>query len=257
MARKEETVLCVFDIFFTRNVPHILEMIFFSLDYESFKACMEVCKTWNSLLKSETFHTKAKSLFSVEIMVDEEKLFLAASDGNIIEARQLVCCGLVNVNNNSCLSFPLHEAASHGHVAMVQFLLDKGADPNKATDYGGTPLYEATFRKHSKVVKLLLEGGADPNKGNHYETKTPLARAVFNGQEDVVKLLLDSGADPNVADEGGTTPLHEASKNGSKDIIIILLEGGADLNKGDGYGWTPLHYSSKECNRDIIHILQN
>ena len=40
---------------FTRSVPHILEKIFFSLDYESFMRCSEVNKTWNDLLTSEPY----------------------------------------------------------------------------------------------------------------------------------------------------------------------------------------------------------
>ena len=51
-----------FEILLRRNVPHILENILFSLDYESFKACFEVSSTWHNLLKSETLLKKAKSL---------------------------------------------------------------------------------------------------------------------------------------------------------------------------------------------------
>merc|ERR1712154_732796 len=40
---------------FTRSVPHILEKIFFSLDYESFVRCSEVNRTWNGLLTSEPY----------------------------------------------------------------------------------------------------------------------------------------------------------------------------------------------------------
>ena len=52
-----------FDTLLSKNVPHILENIFFSLDFESFKACFEVSKTWNTLLKSEMFHKKAQGAF--------------------------------------------------------------------------------------------------------------------------------------------------------------------------------------------------
>ena len=34
-----------FEILFNRQVPHIVEKIFFSLDYESLKKCLEVCNT--------------------------------------------------------------------------------------------------------------------------------------------------------------------------------------------------------------------
>ena len=62
-----------FDILLSRNVPHILESIFFSLDYESFKECFAVSKTWHTLFKSEMYQKKAKSLFHDEILWDEQR----------------------------------------------------------------------------------------------------------------------------------------------------------------------------------------
>ena len=56
-----------FDILLTKSVPHILETIFLSLDYKSFKTCMEVTKAWNELLKSKSFQRKAKSVFEDEV----------------------------------------------------------------------------------------------------------------------------------------------------------------------------------------------
>ena len=41
---------CAFGTLFTRNVPHILERIFLSLDYYSFNECLNVNKAWNGLL---------------------------------------------------------------------------------------------------------------------------------------------------------------------------------------------------------------
>ena len=43
---------CKIDILFTKSVPHILETIFEALDYESYKACLEVSKAWKKLLRS-------------------------------------------------------------------------------------------------------------------------------------------------------------------------------------------------------------
>ena len=56
-----------------RTVPHILEKIFLSLDYESFKTSMEVDKNWRGHLTSDTFLIKAKSTFPNEILTDENK----------------------------------------------------------------------------------------------------------------------------------------------------------------------------------------
>ena len=58
---------CGFDKLFTKSVPHILEKIFFSLDYASFKTCMEVNTVWQELLTSKSFKRLGKSIFCEDI----------------------------------------------------------------------------------------------------------------------------------------------------------------------------------------------
>ena len=45
---------CAFDKLFPKSVPHVLEKIFLSHDYTSFKNCLDVNNTWNMLLTSNT-----------------------------------------------------------------------------------------------------------------------------------------------------------------------------------------------------------
>ena len=68
---------CAFDKIFLKNVPHILEIIFFSLDFESYKKCLEVNNTWKELLTSESYQTKGKIVFHQEIFAMEKKLMQA------------------------------------------------------------------------------------------------------------------------------------------------------------------------------------
>ena len=62
-----------FDTLFARNLLHVLEMIFFSLDNASFKNCLEVCRAWQSLLTSEAFQ-KRKFVFSQRLWMDTANL---------------------------------------------------------------------------------------------------------------------------------------------------------------------------------------
>ena len=57
---------------FDRAVPHILEKIFFCLDYESYKKCHEVNSSWRELLTSALYLKKAKEVFKEEIWKDED-----------------------------------------------------------------------------------------------------------------------------------------------------------------------------------------
>ena len=65
---------CAFNILLKRNVPHILEQIFLSLDYESFKKCLEVNKYWKEFLRSVLFQKKTKFVYEKGIRNDEKKL---------------------------------------------------------------------------------------------------------------------------------------------------------------------------------------
>ena len=50
---------CHFDNLFRRNLIHILEAIFLSLDYESLKRCYKVCRAWNEFLSSKSLTSRA------------------------------------------------------------------------------------------------------------------------------------------------------------------------------------------------------
>ena len=212
-----------------KSVPHILEKIFFSLDYKSFKICMEVSNSWNQLLTSESFIMMGKSVFREVI---EKKLNRASWDGNLREVRSILSSGMVNVN---CISghfdaTPLSYASYRGHKNMVQLLLDRGAETNKGDDnFGFVPLHYATRKGNRDVAEMLLHGGADPDLATREEGWTPLHIASYYGHKDVVQLLLKTGAYPSNVTVNGRTPLSLALIRGHADIVIILRGGGALL----------------------------
>jgi ankyrin repeat protein len=50
---------------------------------------------------------------------------------------------------------PLSRAAEKGNEAVVQLLLEKGADPSKSDSGGRTPLSRAVEKGNEAVVRLL------------------------------------------------------------------------------------------------------
>ena len=63
-----------FDMLITKHVPHILEKIFFTLDYEAYKNCLYVCLAWNKLLTTETYQRRGHIVFHEDILRDKQKL---------------------------------------------------------------------------------------------------------------------------------------------------------------------------------------
>ena len=243
MAANEHDGICNFDTLFSKNVPHIMEKIFFFLDYESYKECLEVSDEWRGLLTSERYKTKGKSVFREGILEDEKKLQIAAGgQGNTNEVRRLLSSGMVDVNCQDHNKWtPLYAAADKGHKEVAQLLIKSGANPNVTNIWGLSALHLAVDRGHAHVTKLLIELGAEPNVADSLG-RTPLHWAARNGNEYVVQLLIQSRAELNVCDEDGGTPLHEAASWRRKEVAQLLIESGADMNKADNVGNIPSQY---------------
>ena len=239
-----------FDTLFNMSVPHILEKIFFPLDYDSFVMCQRVCKTWNSLHSSEPYQTRSKTLLDKKNK-NEERLCQFSKDGNVNEVRNLLSFG-VNPNCQEADITPLHYAAWKGHKEVAKLLLGAGANLNKSAPFGNTPLYEATIHGHADVVKLLLDEGADPNKANH--SGYTLIQAAEMDKTEMVKMLLDAGAEPNIADREGDTPLYLAAMFGNADVVQLLLDWGADPNLATNKGETLLNATLRNMypNKEVV-----
>jgi ankyrin repeat protein len=143
----------------------------------------------------------------------------------------------------------LHKAAEKGHLHLVRFLLDRGADVNATHQYNRSALYDAAFEGHVQVVRLLLERGAKINAKTE-EGNTALHAGLENS--DVVKILLEKGASVDARERMERTPLHEAAVNGHLEAAKLLLEAGADPNAADKLSRTPLHETAGESFTDML-----
>ena len=121
--------------------------------------------------------------------VKGKEVLEAAKSGDLGTLRGLVKnASLANFFDRETHTAPLHLAASRGDLAVVQFLLDKGARVD-AEDKDG---------------------------------KNALILAATKGYREMVELLLKRGANPTLSDTGGRTALFWALANGHKEIAEIL-----------------------------------
>ena len=182
--------------------------------------------------------------------------------------------------NNNWESTPLHGAASSSeNPAVIEALLEAGADPKARNSWKNTPLHDAArYNENPAVIDTLLKAGADPMARDEWKN-TPLQRAVRHGgnpevieallkaggnaradlkwtplqralrlkkDPKIIGELLGAGADPMARDKWKRTALHYAvrySKNA--DVVQMLLEAGAKVNARDKWKRTPLHYAAQ------------
>ena len=94
---------------------------------------------------------------------DESPLMLAALSGLTDLCRRLIALG-ADVNKPGWT--PLHYAATSGHLATMDLLLDEHAYIDAPSPNGTTPLMMAAHYGTAPAVKLLLDAGADPTLKN-------------------------------------------------------------------------------------------
>jgi ankyrin repeat protein len=195
--------------------------------------------------------------------VNSPELVRASQQGDLAAVKRLVESG-ADVNS----------VGDHGMgplltftPSIVEYLLSKGADPNRQTNEGGDPvLLGIAYFNSAKCVRLLLDAGADPNALVKDTCETALHGCLIGlgknvteiDRHEVVKLLIEHGADPNrrtipgMATSAfwrdvrtrGETPLHRAAAYASEETVKFLLEAGADKTIRDANGDSPQTWAS-------------
>ena len=201
----------------------------------------------------------------------------------------------------------------------AKYLLEKGADPNAAWRPGVSPLHHALRRDNAlAIIELLLDHGADPLKQS--DGWTAVVRAAHEGRSDVLELferrgiavnltgvdrliaaaargdtaqaraiaeqdpglvgelkkeggqllakfsgtcnppgvrtLLDLGVDvatPYAEGDGywgvppGSLAIHVAAWRGCSPVVKLLIERGSPVDQPDARGMTPLALAVKAC----------
>jgi uncharacterized protein len=111
-------------------------------------------------------------------------------------------------------------AALHGELAVVEFLVSRGAEVNRQ---GWTALHYAAANGHLDVVRYLIEQHAYIDAESPNRT-TPLMMAARQGQPTMVQLLVEEGADPTIRNDSGLTAADYARAAGDVRLSRRLAE---------------------------------
>ncbi len=146
---------------------------------------------------------------------------------------------------------PLHWAASSDDVAVLDALLDAGADieASGAVHTGGTPMSDAVVFAQWQAARRLLARGAQTTIWQaaalgllarveaHVASSPPTGDQITNafwhaccgGQRETAEYLLEQGANLNWIGHDRKTPLRVAQESGAQDLVTWLGGRGATL----------------------------
>jgi len=191
----------------------------------------------------------------------------AALQNDVEEVKRLVQedPGVVNIVDNYTGQTALMIASRHGHVEVVSYLLDHGADIN-ITDaslinyfgdqHGVAALHHACANGHLRVVELLVSRGANPilNRGS-----TPLIEAAGNNHLAVVEYLLGIRAVRANLDAQHTdsyTALSMATQFRHLEVMKALVKAGADFLMPDRNFDIPMDIAQEVQDHELIKLIE-
>jgi ankyrin repeat protein len=167
--------------------------------------------TLKSLLTLGVQPMELAPLFTVRLPT----FFMAARDGDLEAVRVFVDAGAIpsTTGMRGWTALMLAASARRPSIAMVQYLLDHGADINAIDDAGRTALDWALTRGESDVSTFLRRAGARPNAA-----ATPVPQAVVTPRpvKDAVQLALErlQAAGPAITEQSGCVSCHNQSVPG-------------------------------------------
>ncbi len=156
------------------------------------------------------------------MVTDQTDIFDACRRGDValVERIYEVNPAIIHVDDFKGFS-PLTIAVYNNQLAVVEFLLSKGARAEMQDQAGNTALMGVCFRGYKDLVPILLKSGPDVNQRN-YQGATALTFAATFGHLEIAQALLEKGADINIADARGKTPLDHAISQDNEEMLELF-----------------------------------
>lgn len=149
----------------------------------------------------------------------------------------------------------LFAAAKRGHADVVQYLLSKGAKAEVAV-FGSNAVIYSLF--HPEIVEMLAKAGGDVNRMSEFQ-QTPLMAAASTGNIESLRILLKYGAKVDLQfpdKQKGMTALMQAVDNGQLETAEALLQKGASLTLKDAEGRTALDIADSKGDEKMKALLK-
>jgi ankyrin repeat protein len=169
-----------------------------------------------------------------------DALVVAASNSRLHEMKLLLGDG-VDVNGVASFCGGLYEAARHGAISSVEYLVGAGAGLNVTNNkFDLTPLMAACSlgkTKGTRVAMRLIELGADVKYVRAADEMTALKFAVQSCPAEVIQTLIGRGAEVDGPPETDQTALMIAARYNNVAALEVLIKNGADVSLSCKLPW--------------------
>ena len=278
--KSKQTMSIMNEIINTPGLQHIIERIFFNLDFEDLmnfhlvnKALKQILDQWidvkpmswlNKWRSNRGLSEKNKLDWTRALQMTKDTILrvnVALYIRNVIKIGHFVDvpCYIHNDVLNKATKISFEEALQQKDAGVLQILASKAlarivSTPNRKL-FKVLQLNENRPEYlHIDVVKVLAPLIENLNASDKIGI-TPIHHATYNRQLDVVRFLAPLTETPNVPDQNGITPINLASFLGQVDIIKFLAPLTATPNAPDIRGLTPIHVAASKENLEIIKFL--
>jgi len=155
----------------------------------------------------------------------------------------------------------LHVAAQGGHQAVIDILIEAGADVTILDDEKRSPLLLAIKGNFGEVASSLVKAGANPNTeyvDDEGKSHNLLFDAIMVENDAFAQMLIEKGASLDYADEKKVSVLLQAAHRGMSNVTEKLLEKTtkpAFVNAASEDGISPLIAASSEGHVEVVKQL--
>ena len=296
---------CIDLIIKSQGLWHIRDQIFGPLNHETLENCRKVSESWNESLQrmalvkyleefGESLRIMAllRNFEREDVNGEEVSAIIRIPEWNkavkdygaksSIEDLQEIKDSLDMINGKD-LEYPIHQAAGHGALKLMEFILTTSFDMNSIDQHGKNIFQVACQNGKIEIVNLLIEStkhDIDLN-ARDYDGATALLLACKYGETETAKFRIGLSTingginDFNAYSFGrigkiklmielsikyarhndGRTPFLETCSNGHPETVKLMIESSTkydiDVNARDNNGDTALHLARTK-NVEII-----
>ncbi len=149
---------------------------------------------------------------------------------------------------------PLHLNALHPNAAVLDLLLQKGANVNRPDPINRIPLHLALAEGHLSHAQRLVTAGSNYLQTDDYGN-TSLHFAAVSGLPEAIRFAKTNGISINASNKGNVTPFHILARSGGPEDLQLMVDLGADPMLRDRSGFNALHYAAAHNDLPAVKFL--